>query len=74
MVLYRIEAAMDQSLGLAEVLVKACEQLAELLENMRGYKNLDQYWVEYTGLRTTGIGCSVKPSPPCSPGAATRWW
>jgi predicted phosphate transport protein (TIGR00153 family) len=52
--LYRIEAAMDQSLAMAEVLVKACEQLAGLLENMRGYKNLDQYWVEIHRLENDG--------------------
>jgi predicted phosphate transport protein (TIGR00153 family) len=52
--LYRIEAAMDQSLAMAEVLVKACEQLAALLENLRGYKDLDQYWVEIHRLENDG--------------------
>jgi uncharacterized protein len=52
--LYRIEAPMDQSLAMAEVLVKSCEQLAALLENMRGYKDLDKYWVEIHRLENDG--------------------
>jgi predicted phosphate transport protein (TIGR00153 family) len=52
--LYRIEAPMDQSLAMAEVLVKSCEQLAALLENMRGYKDLDKYWIEIHRLENDG--------------------
>jgi predicted phosphate transport protein (TIGR00153 family) len=52
--LYRIEAPMDQSLAMAEVLVKSCEQLAGLLENMRGYKDLDKYWIEIHRLENDG--------------------
>jgi uncharacterized protein len=52
--LYRIEAPMDQSLAMAEVLVKSCEQLAALLENMRGYKDLNKYWVEIHRLENDG--------------------
>lgn len=44
--LYRIEAPMDQALAMADVLVKACERLATLLENLRGFKDLDKYWIE----------------------------
>lgn len=52
--LYGIEAAMDQSVAMADVLVKACEQLAMLLENLRGFKNLDKYWVEIHRLENDG--------------------
>jgi uncharacterized protein len=52
--LYRIEAPMDQSLAMAEVLVKSCEQLAALLENMRGYKDLYKYWIEIHRLENDG--------------------
>jgi uncharacterized protein len=52
--LYRIEAPMDQSLAMAEVLVKSCEQLAALLENMHGYKDLGKYWVEIHRLENDG--------------------
>src|SRR5687768_8133492 len=34
--LYKIEAPMEQSLAMADVLVKSCEQLAAALEHLRG--------------------------------------
>ena len=40
--LYRIEAPMEQSLAMADVLVKSCEQLAAALEHLRGFKDLEQ--------------------------------
>jgi predicted phosphate transport protein (TIGR00153 family) len=52
--LYQIEAAMDQSLAMAEVLVKACEQLYGLLQNLRGFKDLDHYWIEIHRLENDG--------------------
>ena len=52
--LYGIEAPMDQALAMADVLVKACEQLATLLEHLRGYKNLDKYWIEIHRLENDG--------------------
>jgi predicted phosphate transport protein (TIGR00153 family) len=52
--LYRIEAAMDQSVALAEVLMKACEQLAAALAKLRGFKNLEQYWIEIHRLENDG--------------------
>jgi uncharacterized protein len=52
--LYRIEAPMDQSLAMADVLVKACEQLAMLLENLRGFKDLDKNWIEIHRLENDG--------------------
>jgi predicted phosphate transport protein (TIGR00153 family) len=52
--LYRIEAPMDQSQALAEVLVKCCEQLYGLLQNLRGFKDLDHYWIEIHRLENDG--------------------
>jgi predicted phosphate transport protein (TIGR00153 family) len=52
--LYRIEAPMDQSQALAEVLVKSCEQLYGLLQNLRGFKDLDHYWIEIHRLENDG--------------------
>ncbi len=52
--LYRIEAPMDQAQALAEVLVKCCEQLAEALEHLRGFKDLEKYWIEIHRLENDG--------------------
>ncbi|CAN5460694.1 DUF47 family protein [soil metagenome] len=52
--LYNIDAPMDQSLALTEVLVKSCEQLAVLLQNLRGFKGLESYWIEIHRLENDG--------------------
>jgi uncharacterized protein len=52
--LYSIEAPMDQAQGLTEVLVKSCEQLYGLLQNLRGFKDLDHYWIEIHRLENDG--------------------
>ena len=52
--LYQIEAPMDQAQALAEVLVKCCEQLYGLLQNLRGFKDLDHYWIEIHRLENEG--------------------
>jgi predicted phosphate transport protein (TIGR00153 family) len=52
--LYHIEAPMDQSLDLAEVLVKSCEQLYGLLQNLRRFKDLEHYWIEIHRLENDG--------------------
>jgi predicted phosphate transport protein (TIGR00153 family) len=52
--LYSIEAPMDQAQALAEVLVKCCEQLYGLLQNLRGFKDLDHYWIEIHRLENDG--------------------
>ncbi len=54
MVLYRIEAPMDQALAMTDVLVKSCEQLAVLLEHLRGFKGLEKYWIEIHRLENDG--------------------
>src|SRR3954454_595326 len=52
--LYGIEAPMEQAQALADVLVKACERLAVLLEHLRGFKDLDQYWIEIHRIENDG--------------------
>ena len=54
MVLYRIEAPMDQALAMADVLVKACERLSVLLDHLREFKDLDQHWIEIHRLENDG--------------------
>jgi predicted phosphate transport protein (TIGR00153 family) len=52
--LYKIEAPMDQAVELTEVLVKCCEQLYKLLQNLRGFKDLQDYWIEIHRLENDG--------------------
>ena len=54
MVLYRIEAPMDQALAMADILVKACERLSMLLDRLRSFKDLDQHWIEIHRLENDG--------------------
>jgi uncharacterized protein len=52
--LYKIEAPMSQAQDLTKVLVGACEQLAEGLEHLREFKDLDKYWIEIHRLENEG--------------------
>jgi uncharacterized protein len=52
--LYKIEAPMDQAAALTRVLVAACEQLAEGLEHLPEFKDLDKYWIEIHRLENEG--------------------
>jgi predicted phosphate transport protein (TIGR00153 family) len=52
--LYKIEAPMEQAVAMADVLVKSCEQLAEVLANLRGFKDLEQHWIEIHRLENDG--------------------
>jgi uncharacterized protein Yka (UPF0111/DUF47 family) len=52
--LYKIEAPMEQAQALADVLVKCCEQLYTALINLRGFKDLDRYWIEIHRLENDG--------------------
>jgi predicted phosphate transport protein (TIGR00153 family) len=52
--LYRIEAPMEQSLAMADVLVRSCEQLAASLEHLQGFKELEKYWIEIHRLENEG--------------------
>jgi uncharacterized protein len=52
--LYQIEAPMTQAQALTKVLVAACEQLAEGLEHLPEFKDLDKYWIEIHRLENEG--------------------
>jgi uncharacterized protein len=52
--LYQIEAPMEQAQAMADVLVRCCEQLAEALSKLRGFKDLDPYWIEIHRLENDG--------------------
>jgi hypothetical protein len=52
--LYQIEAPMAQAQSLTEVLVSACEELADGLEHLRDFKGLDKYWIEIHRLENEG--------------------
>jgi uncharacterized protein len=52
--LYQIEAPMEQAQAMAGVLVKSCEQLAAALERLRGFKDLERYWIEIHRLENDG--------------------
>ena len=52
--LYQIEAPMQQSLALADVLVKACRELATALAGLRGFKDLDRNLIEIHRLENDG--------------------
>jgi uncharacterized protein len=52
--LYKIEAPMEQAQAMADVLVKACEQLAAALAGLRDFKDLEQYWIEIHRLENDG--------------------
>jgi predicted phosphate transport protein (TIGR00153 family) len=52
--LYKIEAPMEQAGALTKVLVAACEQLAEGLDHLREFKDLDKYWIEIHRLENEG--------------------
>jgi uncharacterized protein len=52
--LYQIEAPMEQALAMAEVLVKSCEQLYQALTHLRGFKDLERYWIEIHRLENDG--------------------
>jgi predicted phosphate transport protein (TIGR00153 family) len=52
--LYKIEAPMEQAQAMAEVLVQSCEQLAAALADLRGFQDLDRYWIEIHRLENDG--------------------
>ncbi len=52
--LYKIEAPMEQAHALTQVLVASCEQLAEALEHLPEFKDLDKYWIEIHRLENDG--------------------
>jgi len=52
--LYQIEAPMQQAQALAEILVSCCQELAEALAGLRGFKGLDAHLIEIHRLENDG--------------------
>jgi uncharacterized protein len=52
--LYKIEAPMEQAQGMADVLVRSCQQLAEALSKLRGFKDLEDHWIAIHSLENDG--------------------
>jgi predicted phosphate transport protein (TIGR00153 family) len=54
LVLYGIEAPMEQAGALTKVLVDACKELAAGLEKLPSFKDLDPHWIEIHRLENEG--------------------
>jgi uncharacterized protein len=52
--LFKIEAPMEQAHTLSVILARACEQISGLLTNLRGFDDLERYWVEIHRLENEG--------------------
>jgi predicted phosphate transport protein (TIGR00153 family) len=52
--LYKIEASMEQSIGLARVLADATVQIAEALTKLRSFEDITRYTVEVNRLENEG--------------------
>lgn len=53
-VLYRVEAPTAVAVQQASIVVRQCEQLHEALTHLRGFKDLDRYWIEVHRLENEG--------------------
>jgi predicted phosphate transport protein (TIGR00153 family) len=53
-VLYRIDAPTPQAVELAAIIVRQAEVLYEALTKLKGFKGLDQYWIEVHRLENEG--------------------
>jgi len=54
MVIYKIEAPVEQAQAMAGVLVRSCEELAAVLADLRGFKDLERHWIEIHRLENDG--------------------
>ena len=52
--LFQIEAPMEQAHALAGILSLSCEQVSGLLTDLRGFTDLERYWVEIHRLENEG--------------------
>jgi uncharacterized protein Yka (UPF0111/DUF47 family) len=52
--LFAIEAPMEQAHVLSTVLAQSCEQVSGLLSDLRGFEDLERYWVEIHRLENEG--------------------
>ena len=52
--LFAIEAPMEQAYELSSILAHSCEQVSGLLTDLRGFNDLERYWVEIHRLENEG--------------------
>lgn len=52
--LFKIEAPMEQAHALSQILAHSCEQVSGLLTDLRGFSELEPYWVEIHRLENEG--------------------
>jgi uncharacterized protein len=52
--LFAIEAPMEQAHDLSSILAQSCKQVSDLLSDLRGFKELEGYWVEIHRLENEG--------------------
>jgi uncharacterized protein len=52
--LFAIEAPMEQAYELSSILALSCEQVSGLLTDLRGFKDLERYWIEIHRLENEG--------------------
>jgi uncharacterized protein len=52
--LFAIEAPMEQAHVLAGILAESCDQVSSLLNDLRGFSDLERYWVEIHRLENEG--------------------
>jgi predicted phosphate transport protein (TIGR00153 family) len=52
--LYKVEAAMDQALQMAHVLLQSCRLVSEAMPRLRGFQDLSHYTVEINRLENDG--------------------
>ena len=53
-VLYRIDAPTATAVQQAAIVVRQCEQIHSAMLNLRGFKGLEQYWIEIHRLENEG--------------------
>src|SRR5438552_9916888 len=53
-ILYNIDAPTPAAMQQAEIIVRQCEQLAEALTKLRGFKGVEPYWIEIHRLENEG--------------------
>ena len=53
-ILYRIDAPSPVAVQQASIVVRQCEQLHEALSHLRGFRDLEHYWIEVHRLENEG--------------------
>ncbi len=53
-VLYNIEAPTPAAQKQAQIIVKSCEQLLDAISHLRGFRDLERYWIEVHRLENEG--------------------